>query len=97
MNTTTSRLTVALFIASLLLSTNKAEAQTFVFSPVMDACIASKIKRYSDLEYVLSARQIVTACACIENRMKQGMRVEDCPITNLVTREQMSKVFSGEW
>ena len=97
MNTTTSRLIVALFIASLLLSTNKAEAQPVVFSPAMDYCIAWNIKKYSDLEYVLSARQIVTSCACIENRRKQGMRTEDCPVTNLVPREQMNKVFSGEW
>ena len=97
MNTTTSRLTVALFIASLLLSANRAKAQTYVYSFLMDHCITDKVQEYTKNGDVISPRQLVAWCACVEKRVNQKLRAEDCPGISTVSIQQMKQYFTGDW
>jgi len=97
MSTIRNSSTVALCVASLLLSSSKAEAQQNVFSPFMDYCIALGVKRQANNDDIGSPRQLIESCSCAENRWKQGMRAEDCPRVSTISRLKIKEYFTGEW
>ena len=63
----------------------------------MNTCIVAVIDGSASNNLVVSARKLTAMCACMSNRLAQGLNPDECPRHSAVTAQQMREKFYGDW
>ena len=86
-------------IAGILITITANSGAVFAQSakPKMDNCILAVVKLLVRDKSSTSGRNIMSACACITNRLAQGLNPQDCPRFDTASNEDMNRQFKGEY